>query len=185
MSIIIWILIILVIIIAIIVVSIYNSLIKLDNRTDNSWAQIDVQLKKRYDLIPNLIETVKGYVKHEKGTLESIVALRNTAMNTKDIKETMNINDKMSKAIGGMINVVVEKYPDLKASQNFMMLQEELSGIESKIAYSRQYYNDTVMTLENKIEMFPSNIIASMFHFKKKPYLKIQEEERKNVKVSF
>jgi LemA protein len=106
-------------------------------------------------------------------------------MNTKDIKETMNINDKMSKAIGGMINVVVEKYPDLKASQNFMMLQEELSGIESKIAYSRQYYNDTVMTLENKIEMFPSNIIASMFHFKKKPYLKIQEEERKNVKVSF
>jgi LemA protein len=180
-----WILIVLFVILFITVISVYNILIRLTNRSDNAWAQIDVQLKKRYDLIPNLVETIKGYAKHEKGTLESVVALRNAAINSKDIKETMNLNDKMSKALGAMVNVVVEKYPDLKASQNFLMLQEELSGIEGKIAYSRQYYNDTVMVLENKIEMFPSNIIAKIFKFEKKPYLQIEEKEKKNVKVSF
>ncbi len=163
----------------------YNSLIRLRNKVKNGWSQIDVQLKKRYDLVPNLVETVKGYVKHEAGTLTKITELRNQAMQAKDIKATMKTNDQMSKAIGGLLNIVVENYPDLKASQNFLQLQEELSGIENKIAYARQYYNDTVMDYNNKIQTVPNNMFAKMFGFKDEAFLETSAEEKKNIKVSF
>jgi LemA protein len=164
---------------------IYNSLIVSRNKVKNAWSQIDVQLKKRYDLVPNLVETVKGYAKHEKQTLEKITSMRSQAMQAKTTSEKMKANDKMSKAIGGLINAVAENYPDLKASQNFMMLQEELSGIENKIAYSRQYYNDSVMRFNNKIEMFPTNVFAKMFNFKQKDFLETEQKEKEPVKVSF
>jgi len=163
----------------------YNGLIITRNKVKNGWSQIDVQLKKRYDLIPNLVETVKGYAKHEAATLTRITELRNQAMQTNDKKLAMKANDQMSKAIGGLINVVVENYPDLKASQNFLMLQEELSGIENKIAYARQFYNDTVMDYNNKLQVFPNNIFAKAFNFKEESFLEATAEEKKNVKVSF
>jgi LemA protein len=164
----------------------YNGLIIARNKVKNGWSQIDVQLKKRYDLVPNLVETVKGYAKHEAGTLTKITELRNQAIASKDDrKATMKANDQMSKAIGGLISVVVENYPDLKASQNFLMLQEELSGIENKIAYARQYYNDTVMDYNNKIQTVPSNMFAKMFNFKEETFLEATSEEKKNVKVTF
>lgn len=164
---------------------IYNGLITTRNKVKNSWSQIDVQLKKRYDLVPNLVETVKGYLKHEQSTLTKITELRTQAMQTKDQKATMKTNDQMSKAISGLINAVVENYPDLKASQNFLMLQEELSGIENKIAYARQFYNDTVMDYNNKLQVFPNNILAKTFKFKEETFLEATTEEKKNVKVSF
>lgn len=163
----------------------YNSLVVMRNKVKNGWSQIDVQLKKRYDLVPNLVETVKGYAKHEAGTLSKITELRNQAMQTKDIKAAMKTNDQLSKAIGGLLNVVVENYPDLKASQNFLMLQEELSGIENKIAYARQYYNDTIMDYNNKLQIFPNSLFAKMFNFKEESFLEATSEEKKNVKVSF
>lgn len=167
-----------------IIFGIYNSLIIAKNRVKNAWSQIDVQLKKRYDLVPNLIETVKGYMKHEQQTLTKITELRNQAMNAKDQDLKIKANNELSKALGSL-NVVVENYPDLKASQNFLMLQEELSGIENKIAYSRQFYNDSVMTFNNKVEMFPTNVIANMLGFKEKTFLETPDVEKKNVKVSF
>jgi len=172
-------------ILVLIIVFIYNGLIKARNLVKNSWSQIDVQLKKRYDLIPNLVETVKGYAKHEQETLTKITSLREQAMQAKDIKSTMKTNDQMSKAIGGLINAVVENYPDLKASQNFLMLQEELAGIENKIAYARQFYNDKVMDYNNKLQVFPNNIFAKLFNFKEETFLETLAEEKKNVKVSF
>jgi len=176
---------IIVVLIIIIPLLIYNGMIIARNKVKNGWSQIDVQLKKRYDLVPNLVETVKGYVKHEQGTLTKITELRNQAMQTKDIKSTMKTNDQMSKAIGGLINAVFENYPDLKASQNFLMLQEELSGIENKIAYARQYYNDTVMDYNNKLQVFPNKIFAKTFNFKEETFLEATPEEKKNIKVSF
>jgi LemA protein len=170
---------------ALISLLIYNGLIIARNKVKNGWSQIDVQLKKRYDLVPNLVETVKGYAKHEQGTLTKITELRNQAMQTKDIKAAMQTNDQMSKAIGGLLNVVVENYPDLKASQNFLQLQEELSGIENKIAYARQYYNDVVMDYNNKIQVFPNSVFAKTFNFKEETFLEAKTEERSNVKVSF
>jgi LemA protein len=164
---------------------IYNSLIMTRNNVKNAWSQIDVQLKKRYDLVPNLVETVKGYAKHEKQTLADITKMRTQAMNAKDLTSTMKANDKMSKAISGLLNVVVENYPSLRASENFLMLQEELAGIENKIAYSRQYYNDSIMNYNNRVQMFPTNIFANMFGFKEKEFLETEKTERKNVKVSF
>jgi LemA protein len=175
---------IIIVIILLISLIIYNSLIRLRNKVENAWSQIDVQLKKRYDLVPNLVETVKGYAKHEKETLNKITQMRSQAIKAESAKETMKLNNKMSKAIQGLL-VSVENYPDLKASQNFLMLQEQLSGIENKIAYARQYYNDTIMIYNNKIQMFPSNIFANLFNFKEKEFLETEEKEKKNVKVSF
>ncbi len=180
-----WIVIIILAIILFISFIIYNSLIRVRNKVKNAWSQIDVQLKKRYDLVPNLVDTVKGYVKHERQTLETITNMRTQAMQAKNPQEKIKANNKMSKAIGGLINVVVENYPDLKASQNFLMLQEELSGIENKIAYSRQYYNDSIMRYNNKIEMFPTNMFAKIFNFEKKDFLETEEKEKGPVKVSF
>ncbi|MFH1520730.1 MAG: LemA family protein [Candidatus Micrarchaeota archaeon] len=161
----------------------YNRLITLRNRVDNAWAQIDVQLKRRYDLIPNLIETVKGYMKHEKGTLENITKYR-AQLVTGSVEEKVKANNMLSQALKSIF-AVAENYPKLEASQNFRMLQEELAGTENKIAYIRTAYNDSVLGYTNATQMFPSNLIAGVLGFKTKPYLEVPEEEKKNVKVQF
>lgn len=165
-------------------ISIYNSLIAKRNRVRNSWAQIDVQLKKRFDLIPNLVETVKGYAKHEAGTLEAVVKARNQYISAGTPLEMMKANTEMTGALSKLF-ALAESYPDLKANTNFMELQSKLSEVEEKIAYARQFYNDTVMLYNNAIQMVPSNIIASLFGFKEEPYFKAEETERQNVKVQF
>ena len=165
------------------VIGTFNSLISLRNRVDNAWSQIDVQLKRRYDLIPNLINTVKGYMKHEKGTLEEI-----TKMRSQLVSGSMQQKAKASNVISDALKTifaVAENYPQLQASENFKMLQEELSGTESKIAYARQFYNDNVLILNNKIEMFPSSIIANMMSTKEREFFKTEGAEKKPVKVEF
>lgn len=181
-----WLIVLLIVIglLLLVLLGIYNGLIRLRNRVKNAWSQIDVQLKKRYDLVPNLVQTVKGYMKHEASTLQKITELRSQAINTKDQALKVKANNELTKALG-QLKIAFENYPDLKASQNFLMLQEELSGIENKIAYARQFYNDSVMVYNNKIEMFPSNIIAGMFNFESKEFFEAPELEKKNVKVSF
>lgn len=161
----------------------FNSLIMLRNRVENAWSQIDVQLKRRYDLIPNLVNSVKGYMKHEKGVLTEV-----TKMRTKLVTGSMSDKSKASDAITNALKTIFavsERYPKLQASENFKMLQEELAGTESKIAFSRQFYNDNVMALNNKIQQFPSSIIANMLNFKEKEFFKSAEAERKAVKVEF
>ncbi|MBA7536386.1 Protein LemA [subsurface metagenome] len=167
------------------VIGIYNRLITLRNRSDNAWAQVDVQLRRRYDLIPNLVETVKGYAKHEAGTFEKVTEARSKAINAGTVKEQGQAENMLTGALKSLF-AVVENYPDLKANQNFLMLQEELAGTEGKIAYARQFYNDIVMKFNLRQQVFPSNIIANMFSFKEKEYFEIEEEEaRKPVKVKF
>ena len=165
------------------VIATFNSLISLRNRVENAWSQIDVQLKRRYDLIPNLINTVKGYMKHEKGVLTEVTKMRSNLISG-SMSQKSKASDSISNALK-TIFAVAEDYPKLQASENFKMLQEELSGTESKIAYSRQFYNDNVMTLNNKIQQFPSNFIANMLKFKEREFFKTQEAEKKNVKVEF
>ena len=166
------------------IVTTYNKLVVLRNRVKDSWAQIDVQLKRRFDLIPNLIETVKGYTKHESETLENIVKARNTFLsaNTKD--EAMASNSELTASLTKLF-ALTESYPDLKANTNFLELQTELQETEEKIAFSRQFYNDTVLTYNNKIETIPSNIVASLFKFKTDTFFQANETERENVKVKF
>ncbi|MEK6984356.1 MAG: LemA family protein [Nanoarchaeota archaeon] len=161
----------------------FNGLIMLRNRVNNAWSQIDVQLKRRYDLIPNLVNTVKGYMKHEKGVLTEVTKMR-AALITGSMSEKAKASDMITNALK-TIFAVSENYPKLQASENFKMLQEELSGTESKIAFSRQFYNDNVMTLNNKIQQFPSNVIAGMLNFKEKEFFKTDETEKKPVKVEF
>ncbi|SES31912.1 LemA family protein [Salipaludibacillus aurantiacus] len=163
----------------------YNRLIRYRNWVEEAWAQIDVQLKRRYDLIPNLVETVKGYAKHEKETLAQVVELRNqlgkTNMNRQD---QMEVNDQLSGALKNLF-ALREAYPDLKANQNFQMLQEELTQTENKIAYSRQLYNNTVMKYNTKIQSVPTNILAGIHGFGKRDMLEATNEERQNVQVKF
>jgi len=167
------------------VVGMYNSLIRLKNQVKNAWSQIDVQLKRRHDLIPNLVETAKGYMKHERETFENITKARSHAMEANNIGEKIKAEKALSGAMG-MFNVVVENYPDLKANQNFLSLQEELTTTENKISFSRQGYNDQVLFFNNKIQMFPSNIIAGMFHFKEEEFFEIEDIKEKEVpKVKF
>ena len=169
----------------IIAVGFYNSLISLRNRCDNAWAQVDVQLRRRYDLIPNLVETVKGYAKHEREVFERVTEARSKAINAGTVKEQGQAENMLTGALKSLF-AVVENYPELKANQNFLMLQEELAGTEGKIAYSRQFYNDSVMKFNVKQQVFPSNIIARMFNFKERDYFEIEEPEaRAPVKVSF
>lgn len=172
-------------VIIVVAIGIYNSLIILRNRCDNSWAQVDVQLRRRYDLIPNLVETVKGYAKHEREVFQKVTEARTQALNAGTVKEQGQAENMLSGALKTLF-AVAENYPELKANQNFLMLQEELSGTESKIAYARQFYNDTVMKFNAKQQVFPSNVIAKMFNFKEKEYFEIGEPEAKEpVKVSF
>lgn len=166
----------------------YNGLVRLRNQVKNAWAQIDVQLKRRYDLIPNLIETVKGYMKHERETLEAVTNARAAAQKvsqTGGAGAIAKAEGELTAALSRLL-VTVEAYPDLKANQNFLSLQEELTSTENKISFSRQYYNDSVLNLNNKIEMFPSNIIAGMTGFKAGEFFETETEaERQAPKVSF
>lgn len=165
-------------------ISTYNSLVIKRNRVRNAWAQIDVQLKKRFDLIPNLVETVKGYAKHEAGTLEAVVKARNQYISAGNPEEMMKANAEMTGALSRLF-ALAESYPDLKANANFMELQGELTGIEEKIAYSRQFYNDTVLMYNNAIQVFPANILAGIFGFREETYFKADEAERQNIQVKF
>jgi LemA protein len=166
-------------------VGIYNALIRLRNQVKNAWSQIDVQLKRRHDLIPNLIDTVKGYMKHERETLESITAYRSQAMNASSVGEKAEAEGLLSGALG-KLQIAVEAYPDLKANQNFLSLQEELTSTENKISYARQSYNDQVLFYNNKIQMFPSNIVAGMFTFKEEEFFELEDPAEKAVpKVEF
>jgi len=161
----------------------YNSLISLRLRVSNAWSQIDVQLKRRYDLIPNLVESVKGYMKHEKGVLENVTKMRATLV-TGSMQEKAKASNQITQALKSIF-AVAENYPQLKASGNFKLLQEELSGTESKIAYARQFYNDSVMQYNEAIQVFPKNIFARLFNFQQKEFFQTAAEERKNVKIQF
>jgi LemA protein len=165
----------------------YNGLVALRNQVKNAWAQIDVQLKRRYDLIPNLMETVKGYMKHERETLEAVTNARNLAQKISDSGAAVRsrAESELSTALGRLL-AVAESYPDLKANQNFLALQEELASTENKISFSRQYYNDSVLNYNNKIQMFPSNIVAGMGGFKNGEFFEVTAAvEREAPKVSF
>ena len=167
------------------VIGIYNALVRLRNQVDNSWSQIDVQLKRRHDLIPNLVETAKGYMQHERGTFEAITEARSKAMGAKSVSESSQAEGNLGEALSKFM-LVVENYPDLKANQNFLALQEELTSTENKISFARQNYNDQVLFFNNKIQMFPSNIVAGTFHFAERDFFEIKNaQERETPKVSF
>ncbi len=169
----------------IMLISMYNRLVRLRNQVKNAWAQIDVQLKRRYDLIPNLIETVKGYMKHERETLEAVTRMRAQAMEATGVADKAKAEGQLTSALG-QFKIAVENYPDLKANQNFLALQEELTSTENKISFARQNYNDQVLFFNNKTEVFPSNIIAGMFGFQKEVFFEIEDAtERIAPKVSF
>ncbi len=177
-------LIIIVVFLVVYVIGVYNSLVSLRNKVRDQLSQIDVELKRRFDLVPNLVETVKGYAKHEKSTLEDVVKARNSYVSADSVEGKLEADGELTKAISKLF-ALTESYPDLKANENFMQLQNELTEIEQKIVYSRQFYNDSVLKLNNKVEMFPSNIIANMFGFKKGDFFKANDEERQNVQVKF
>ncbi len=162
----------------------YNSLVNLRNKVRDQWSQIDVVLKNRNDLIPNIVETVKGYAKHEKETLNEVIEARSKMASASTKEDEMKASGAVTEALGKLF-ALAESYPDLKANQNFIELQNSLNEIEEKIRFARQFYNDTVLTYQNKIEMFPSNIVASMFGFKPEAFFEATEEERKNVSVKF
>ena len=165
-------------------VSIYNKLVNSRNKVDNQFSQIDIQLKRRTDLIPNLVETVKGYAKHEENTFKEVVEARNKAVSANSINEKIDANNELTGALNKLF-ALSESYPELKANENFLSLQKDLKETEDKITYSRQFYNDSAMQFNNIVEMFPSNIVANMFHFKKYEYFKIAEEEKSAPKVKF
>ena len=177
-------LIIVVVLIVLWAISVYNKLIALRNRVKDQWAQIDVQLKRRFDLIPNLVETVKGYTKHESETLEAVIKARNTYVSATLPEDQMKADGELTKAISKLF-ALTESYPELKANTNFQALQKELTETESKISSARQFYNDTVMVYNNKVAMVPSNIIASLFKFEKEAFFEANETERQNVQVKF
>ena len=162
----------------------YNGLVRLRNRVDNAWAQIDVQLKRRYDLIPNLVETVKGYAAHERQTLEAVIQARNMAMSAQGPAQQAEAENMISGALKSLF-ALSEAYPDLKANQNFLNLQEELTGTEGRIAYARQFYNDTVQRYNTKIQTFPAVVIAGMMHFTAREYFEVEETDCEPVRVSF
>jgi LemA protein len=167
------------------VIGTYNVFVGLRNQVDNAWSQIDVQLKRRHDLIPNLVETAKGYMKHERGTFEAITNARAQAMGAKTVADAGKAEGALGDALSKFM-LVVENYPDLKANQNFLAVQEELSSTENKIAFSRQAYNDQTMFFNNRIQMFPSNIVAGIFSFTKRDFFEVSAAaEREAPKVSF
>ena len=182
-----WIILIIIVAIIIFIIGIYNGLITAKLKVENAWSQIDVQLQRRFDLIPNVVETVKGYMDHEKETLEKIAELRTSWANTNTVKDKANLDTELSSALK-TIMAVSENYPELKANENFMQLSEELRNTENKISFSRQFYNDSVTMYNTKLQIFPSNIIAGMFGatFKAFDLFTVEDEEaRKNVKVDF
>jgi LemA protein len=182
-----WVVIGIVVVLLIIFIAIYNGLVRLRNQVKNAWAQIDVQLKRRHDLIPNLVETTKGYMKYERETLEAVTKARNIALQASSAGagERAKAEGELSSALSRLL-AVVERYPDLKADQNFLALQEELTSTENKIAFSRQFYNDSVLRYNNQTQMFPSNVVASMTGFKAGEFFEVTvAAEKEPVKVSF
>jgi LemA protein len=173
-----------VVLLAIYVIAQYNGLVRLKNRVDGAWAQIDVQLKRRYDLIPNLVETVKGYASHERETLEAVISARNMAVSASGPAEQAQSENVLTGALKNLF-ALSEAYPDLKANQNFLSLQEELTGTEGRIAYARQYYNDSVLSYNTKIQTFPATVFAGMFNFTPREYFEADDQSRGNVTVQF
>ena len=174
-----------IVILVILVAGAYNGLVASRNRVKDQWSQIDVQLKQRADLIPNIVETVKGYAKHEKETLEDVVKARNALNTASTVEDEMKANNQITGALNKLF-ALSEAYPELKANENFMSLQRDLKDIEDKISYARQFYNDSVMTYNNKVQMFPTNIIANIFNFKESKFFEIENEKDKETpKVSF
>jgi LemA protein len=167
-----------------IIIALYNRMVKLRNQSDNAWHQVDVQLERRADLVPNLVETVKGYAAHERGVFEAVAKARSIYSQAGTMQEKAEATNMLTSALKTLF-AVVENYPELKANQNFLMLQEELAGIESKIAYARQFYNDVVLSFNNAQQVFPSNIIAGWFGFKPREYFEIEETKREVPKVDF
>ncbi|MBQ2639996.1 MAG: LemA family protein [Bacilli bacterium] len=166
------------------VVGNYNKLVNSRNKVENQFSQIDIQLKRRADLIPNLVETVKGYAKHEEETLKGVIEARNKAVSAGSVNEKIEANNELTGALNKLL-AVAEAYPDLKANENFKDLQNNLKETEDKITYARQFYNDSAMNFNNIVQMFPSNIIAGMFGFKKFDYFKIDEKDKETPKVEF
>ena len=166
------------------VIGVYNKLVNARNKVENQFSQVDVQLKRRADLIPNLIETVKGYAKHENNTFKEVVEARNKAVSATSVNEKVEANNELTGALTKLF-ALAESYPELKANENFLALQSDLKETEDKISYARQFYNDSAMSFNNVVQMFPSNIIANMFSFKKFDYFKINEEEKDVPKVKF
>ncbi len=182
-----WVILGIIVLLFLIVMGMYNGLVRLRNQMKNAWAQIDVQLKRRYDLIPNLVNTVKGYMQHERQTFEAVTNARNLAQaaSGKGVAERAKLEAELGGALARLL-VVVENYPELKANQNFLALQEELTSTENKISFSRQYYNDSVLKYNNQTQMFPSNIMAGMFGFKGGEFFEVTTPEEKAApKVTF
>ena len=174
----------LVLLLIVVAIVMYNGLVRARNRIDNAWSQIDVQLKRRYDLIPNLVETVKGYAEHEKSTFEMVTQARANAINAQGPEQQAQAENVLSGALKSLF-AVAEAYPDLKANQNFLNLQEELTSTEDRIAYARQFYNDSVLSFNNRIQTFPRSIIAGTFNFEKREYFEGDPEATGPVKVEF
>lgn len=162
-----------IVVIALALVALYNRLVMLRNRVDNAWAQIDVQLRQRYDLVPNLVETVKGYAEHEKSTFEAVIQARNAAVNASGVEQQAQAENMLTGALRQLF-ALAEAYPQLRANENFMHLQQQLVSIEQKIAYARQFYNDSVMSFNTAIQSFPANLIAGMFNFNAREYFEIE-----------
>ena len=179
-----WIVLVIVVILIVFVISTYNGLVTAKMNVENSWSQIDVQLQRRFDLIPNFVETVKGYMAHEQESLEKIAELRTSWGNANTVADKAKLDNELSSTLK-TIMAVSENYPELKANQNFLQLSEELSNTENKISFSRQFYNDSVTIYNTKLEVFPSNIIAGMFHFTARDLFKFDDQARQNVKVDF
>lgn len=165
-------------------IGVYNKLVNAKNKVANQFSQVDIQLKRRADLIPNLVETVKGYAKHEEGTLTAVIEARNKAVKAGSVNEKIEANNELTGALNKLF-ALAEAYPELKANENFLSLQNDLKETEDKITYARQFYNDSAMGFNNLVEMFPSNIVASIFGFKKYEYFKIDEKEKETPKVKF
>lgn len=182
-----WVLIVIIAIIVLLLIWVagtYNSLVQLRNSVKDQWSQIDVHLKRRADLIPNVVETVKGYAAHEKETLDAVISARNKAVNAGTKEEEIKANGELTNALGRLF-AVAEAYPDLKANTNFTELQNTLKETEDKIAFARQFYNDTVLKYKNKLEMFPTNIVANVFNFKPELFFEANEAEKEVPKVQF
>ena len=179
----IWIIVGIVVILILFVIGTYNSLISLRNKKDDQWSQIEVQLKRRADLIPNLVETVKGYAKHENNTLKEVIEARNTYVAASTPEEEMKASGEVTKALNKLF-ALSESYPDLKANENFMALQKDLKDTEDKISYARQFYNDCVQKYNTAIMMFPTNMFAKLLKYDKKEYFKIEEKDKELGKIS-
>jgi LemA protein len=173
-----------VVVLAIAVVLLYNRLVRLRNRTENAWAQVDVQLKRRYDLVPNLVESVKGYASHERETFEQVTRARTAAQEARGVEQQAEAENVLTQALGRLF-AVAEAYPQLRATENFQQLQEQLTETEQKIAVARQVYNDTVLTYDNAIETVPSSLVAGTFGFERKPFFEVEDAARTAPRVAF